>query len=513
MKPEANKAFTLELADKVLRSWGLILAGLFFGLAGAVAVLHFAPKVYEAKTRMWIATQQIPEDVVRTTVKDDMSRRLLAFRDAVLDQPYMIALIEQTYGLPESEEGLRAMIDRIRQGVVVRGVESRRLGTLSFEISYRDRDPQRTTNVVNTLTRLYISQNKEFREQRATATSDVIERMAEDAKTEFDQIDARLQRFIKEHQFETEEQLEMNFRLLETRKRDVELNRTQQDTVRARIENLENLLAQARSRSTISVDVSGEETVLDPLTQRIAQAKKELDDLRIHYSERHPDYLRKKRELEDLLALARSQRGSRDATGEGEDEVSLDPQVSALSQSLGEARQELFALETAADRLDRDITEYERRIEVEPEVQRQLNVLREEHAIYQENYRKLHRDAERAKESQEIEESELAQHIEVLEYASVPTLPISPRPERVVLVTLVMGFLIFVGPMVARAALNPVISSELGLRAFAEVPVLATVPTIPNPQNRGAERRRMLKNLGWTLTSFTTLVLVVVYLA
>ena len=43
------------------------------------------------------------------------------------------------------------------------------------------------------------------------------------------------------------------------------------------------------------------------------------------------------------------------------------------------------------------------------------------------------------------------QRIEVLEYAAVPGLPISPRPERVLFVALVLGCLVFVGPMLAMA--------------------------------------------------------------
>ncbi len=156
----------------------------------------------------------------------------------------------------------------------------------------------------------------------------------------------------------------------------------------------------------------------------------------------------------------------------------------------------------------RDIAEFERRIAVEPEVQRQLNALEEEHAVLREDYRKLQRDAERAKGSIDLEQSGMAEQMEVLEYAPVPGGPIEPDPKRIYAVCVAFACVLFVGPMLARHALDPPIMSEASLKAVADVPLLVAIPRIPTPANRSIPSRRLLKNITLSLLFGAVLVAV-----
>jgi hypothetical protein len=56
-----------------------------------------------------------------------------------------------------------------------------------------------------------------------------------------------------------------------------------------------------------------------------------------------------------------------------------------------------------------------------------------------------------------------------------------------------------VGPLLTYRFLNPLVSSEAGLRALTGVPVLVIVPRILTPQNRGYRLRRFLANVGMSL--------------
>ena len=223
MKSQSNTTLFLELGDRVLRSWWTVVAGLSIGLAVGYLALQYLPKVYQASTRIWISQQQIPEEVVRTTVTDDMSQRLMAFRDAVLEQDYMIELIEETFGLPATEEELRALIARVKGNIeVMPAGGGRRGGLQAFALSYRDAEPQRAAKVVNTLTTLFINQNSEHRREQAEATAETIQAMADKAKEELDVVAGQMAEFMQKHRFETESHLAANLELLDSRKQDLE---------------------------------------------------------------------------------------------------------------------------------------------------------------------------------------------------------------------------------------------------------------------------------------------------
>ena len=210
----AINPLVFDLLDTVRRSWWTIVAGVCVGLAAGAIALHYMPKKYEASTTIWISKQQIPESVVRSTVSEDMSQRLLFFKSAVLEQPYMVELIERVFGLPESEGELRELIAGVRRRVSVIAGGSGRRGLTAFALNYRDKNPKRAAKLVNTLAELYIAQNEEFRSGRAGRTAERIESMAAGAQAKFDKIDEEVNRFKTAHRFEVEGYLAENQDLL-----------------------------------------------------------------------------------------------------------------------------------------------------------------------------------------------------------------------------------------------------------------------------------------------------------
>ncbi|NIM61219.1 MAG: hypothetical protein GTO30_06045 [Acidobacteria bacterium] len=183
-RSSSSTTLLLELGDRVLRSWWTVVAGMCMGLAAGSIALAYLPKVYEATARIWISEQEISARVVESTVKDDMALKLAAFRDTVIADEYMIELIEQTYGLPATDEELTERMKQVRASLVVDTVENRRVGVQAFALAYRDEDPRQAAKVVNTLSALYVLQNAELRKESAVKVADAIQTMADRAKQE-----------------------------------------------------------------------------------------------------------------------------------------------------------------------------------------------------------------------------------------------------------------------------------------------------------------------------------------
>jgi hypothetical protein len=72
---------------------------------------------------------------------------------------------------------------------------------------------------------------------------------------------------------------------------------------------------------------------------------------------------------------------------------------------------------------------------------------------------------------------------------------------------LLAGLALFVGPIVLRAFLAPVVASEAGLRSVADVPVLVAIPRLITRDVLRATWNRRLRNVVASVASVAVLAL------
>ena len=90
---------------------------------------------------------------------------------------------------------------------------------------------------------------------------------------------------------------------------------------------------------------------------------------------------------------------------------------------------------------------------------------------------------------------------EVLSWAAVPTAPVEPQPLIIAAAGIGFGVLLFVGPLLGRSLLLPVIRSETHLKDLADIPVLITIPEIPTRAAARRARGRRLRNAGFSVAA------------
>ncbi|NJN65180.1 MAG: hypothetical protein HC882_10090, partial [Acidobacteria bacterium] len=157
MSSNPQVVLLIEVLQRVFRWWGLPLAGVLLGLAAAVALFVKLPKTYEARTLIFVSPSLISEEFVRSTVPDDMALRLRSLNEAVLSRPYLSRILAEVFRVdaehPDYEPSLRRLRSRVTATINQYNAET---GAGSFELTYRDSDPDLTAKVVNALAALYI---------------------------------------------------------------------------------------------------------------------------------------------------------------------------------------------------------------------------------------------------------------------------------------------------------------------------------------------------------------------
>ncbi len=238
---------------------------------------------------------------------------------------------------------------------------------------------------------------------------------------------------------------------------------------------------------------------------RLADLRLELEDLLLRYSESHPNVVAKKRQIEEFLA----RQGDRGPVGDPEAPTPEAPAGDVLdmqwSLQLRAAQRELDELRSQEQTLRGQIATYQRRIASTPVVEAEIQDRSRGVEALRQRYEKLQRDILQAKGAQEVEERQKGHSFKVVDAAGAPAMQIFPNPPLVLVVALVAGLALFVGPAIFRRLVSPLVSSEAGLRQLSQVPVLVAIPSIPSPTRHRQARRRFMKNFGLSVVSLTLL--------
>lgn len=508
MNPEDRKVVIIELVDEVRKSWWTVIAAVCFGLAGGLIATPYVPKVYEASTTMRIAPQSIPEDFLQTTVTETLAHRRLELMSAIKNRSYLEELMVRTVGAPNDDAERDAFVRGIRGSLVVDMPRGSNVLTLTI----KDGDPERAEGLVNALTKLYVEDHAESRASQAESTRQTFDDLASGAQEEFDEIDEQLNEFNTNHRFETESYLNANLTLLENGRRDIRINQGEQARLVEQIKTLKARIEQSNAALGNPMMPVGVDVLVDPSTQRLALLEAELQSLKVRYSDAHPSVVQKQRQVEDLRAALLGSSPDSGTPGEGgKPRRPIDPYVASLQAEIDEARREVARLKSDEGGMRRDVVKIETRISHTPEIQGRFNELTEQHRLLRERYLDYRGKAERSKQSELLEESHRGERLEVTEWAIVPFRPIFPNPMYIHLLGVGVGVLLFLGPLLLRHFVNPVIASEAGMRGSIDVPVLVSIPKVMTPENERASRAQFLKNMGLSALSTAALAAVAVF--
>jgi polysaccharide chain length determinant protein (PEP-CTERM system associated) len=501
-----NLTKILEVVDRVRKSWWTVIAGICLGLAASTAVLHYTPKTYEAETLIFVVPPQMPEQLVRGTVTDDMSTRLSALREAVISLPYLEILIEEIYGDVGGQEEFEKLVRSIRDRVEVTlmHVDRYQRGGV-FRLSYQDRESERAANVVNTLVKLYIEQNIQFRTNQARDTAATIKELADEVEVQLREVEQQTAAFKERHLYDTSEHLAANLQQLSATREELEANSR---AIIQEQDRLQTLLLQEDQAAWMAANIPDSTQASNPVIAEYLELRGELADLESRYQEDHPDVRRKQQELDDFLE-ANEGLAALEEAGEEEGIEILETTTPLRTQIIATQR-DIARLEAEGVRIQNEIDEYKRRIERTPRVDQELAELTKNYSVLQDSYRSYLEKYEDARAALRIEESQQGERFEIVEEATAPMLPIRPVPLLIYGLGLIGGITIFVGPIVSKYFLVPTISSESGLKEVSDFPVLISINQLPTPSVEREQRRRRIKNLTASALSIAAFVIMAV---
>lgn len=234
-----------------------------------------------------------------------------------------------------------------------------------------------------------------------------------------------------------------------------------------------------RSRDAIQMQITGNGTgkgagSVDPeLDARILSLQKNLDTLRMQFTDQHPDVIATKRLIGQLEAQRREEaKSGKSSVDRG---AGYSPMLQQLKVALSNAEARVAAMQA---RVDEYMARYDRvRAQTVngPELETQLAQLNRDYQVNKDNYEKLVARREAAKLS-----GDLSATPDMIKFRVVdpPTVPLQPSgPNRLRLASLVFAGALIAGIAVALllSQLRPTYLNQHSLRESTGLPILGSV--------------------------------------
>jgi polysaccharide chain length determinant protein (PEP-CTERM system associated) len=465
------------------RRWSALFT--FVGaMTAVISVVWFLPDVYRSTATVLIDRQQIPDELVRSTVTSGLEIRLHTISQEILSRSRLQALIERfdLYSDLRRRSPMEEVVERMRDDIRIdlKGGASRneRATTVAFTVGYTGRDPKKVALVTNTLASFYIEENLKVRERQAAGTAEFLRVQLDNMKRTLEQQEQVVSRFKERHIGELPQQMEANLATLEQLNSQLRLNSDQQ------IQNAER-------RAAVQKQLEDAESSVNPggpraAALRVEELQKQLTALRTRYSEKYPDVVRIKAEIAALQGQLQGAEQSGDAAGA----LPSSPQVAQLRASLDELNGRSRALQAEASALHGTLARYQSRVENVPRTEQEYQRLARDYEATKEQYHSLLMRQGEAEVAESMEQRQKGEQFRIIESAMVSEKPTAPNRGQLLLLGTLLALALAAGVVVAAEQLDTSFHTSEELRLHARVPVLVSIPRVATAEGRQERRRR-----------------------
>lgn len=539
----------------------LITIAIIF-LIGIVVALVWPP-TYRSQATILIKEQEVPSELVRSTVTSYAAQRIQMISQRVMTRSNLLKIIEKydLYKKDLKRKTTEEVLEEMRKDIGLKMIDANvvdprtgqpTLATIAFSLSYDGSSPGSTQKVAGELTSLYLAENLKTRKEKATETYAFLTDEAEKLASTITQLEEKLAGFKEEHAKSLPEMNNLNLSMMDRVER--ELDQLESD-LRSRYERksyMESQLAQINPL-TMMRSATGQ-AILDPAS-RLKALEAEYASITAKYSEQHPDVVKIKREIEGLkqhagasqdsvekakeLSRARSELKSmqKKYSSDHPDVVQMsrvvenlekelknieslpekqvveqqpdNPAYISLQSQLKTIDTEIASIKARKERLKQKLVEFEERIAKSPQVERDYSVLMRDHENATRRYRDIKARQMEADIGQQLEKESKGESFLLIEPAQFPERPI--RPNRLLIVLLAFGLSVGCGfgYVIVAEAIDSSIRGVNGVAVMLTAAPLAVIPAIFTPSDYFRRKKVNRLLIGVTVAGFAVVLLAI----
>jgi polysaccharide chain length determinant protein (PEP-CTERM system associated) len=216
--------------------------------------------------------------------------------------------------------------------------------------------------------------------------------------------------------------------------------------------------------------------------------RKNLDNLRLNYTEEHPDIVATRRVLEQLELQKQRELAERKSPI---DSLKQTPAYQQMQLSLAESEAKVAALQARATEYDRRYAELRAAAGKVPEVEAEYTQLNRDYAVTKQNYEALVARRESAQLSGDMDSNAGVMDFRIIDPARVPLSPSFPNRPLLSSAVLLAGILGGIALAFVLSQVRPTFTDRQSLREATGLPILGSVTMIWTEAQRARHKRNL----------------------
>jgi uncharacterized protein involved in exopolysaccharide biosynthesis len=534
-----------EVIGFIRRRWlAMALVAIVLAAVG-LPIVFTLPPLYRSTATILIEEQEIPNELVRSTITSYADERMQVIGQRVMTRATLLPIIEkfELYNkerrYASTEEVLEKMRKDIRVEPVSANITDRRSGnrgaaTIAFRLSFDSPEPAKAQRVANELVTLYLNENLRSRQQRVGETQTFLSDEAARVGREISELEGKLAKFKRENAGRLPELLSMNMQLRDRAESEL-------DEIDRRMRTLEERKIYLESQVVVMRDATppgataGDRT-LDP-NERLRVARNQLTSLEGVYADSHPDVVRLRREVAALEkntgatpveadvkrleeARAELKRLSERYAADHPDvnrqkrivasledaaakpvpkpkaeQQATNPGVISLQVQIQSANQEMKDLRGRRAEVVSRMGQYNVAIRETPGVEQLYRDLVRDHENASKKYQDLRAKQMEAEVAVELEKDRKGERFSLIEPPQYPDKPTEPNRKKLLAMAMIGSLGGGVGAGVLAESLNRSVTSPRSLASLLEAPVIGIVPRVVDEAARARRKRWLIFGL------------------
>ncbi len=464
------------------------------------------PPTYRAQSIILIEQQDIPSELVQTTITSYAQQRIEEIKTRIMTIGNIIDIVDR-YKLYDEKERLRKtrteIASEFRESVSIRPISAEvvdprsgrpAVATIAFSLSYRGDSPAKVQKVTNEITTLYLNENLKDRADSAKSTSDFLSTEAEVLREELERMDAELAAFKLENEgalpdlyqvnrdivLRSQEQLNAyEFQLKELQKRKLQLEAElillspyapvvlpTGEAVLGEEDRKQALMTQLRAAQSkytedhptviklkSEIESLGGINDIDKkeLEKQLRIEEERLAGLRNSYAEEHPQVIQARRVVKDL----------RNSMLKLESEVSEkpanpdNPAYLTMQNQLNLTKEDMRLMKDQIKELKIKVEKHQGYLLRTPDVEKEYRrLLREQESTYI-KFQEIRQKQMSADLAQNLESEQRGERFTLIQPPELPVDPVSPNRAALIL----LGAILALGAGVGAAILKELLQS------------------------------------------------------
>lgn len=530
------------------RKYWIIIPAVLLAIATVVVVFSL-PATYKSQGTILIESQEIPNDLVRSTVTSYADQRIEVIKQRLMTTSRVMDMIRK-YDLYRAERqktaATSALVELFKSNVSVDLVQANvtdpvsgraKRASIAFTVSFMDKSPQKAQQVANELVTEFLNENVKARTDRAAETRDFLKEEGDKFQARVRELEKQIAEFKDRYSQSLPELLQYNLSMIQRLTDEQNANQNEILVLKDQVTTLSLQLSTIPSALPTNISNVNEVTTSQ---QRLEQLRIQYSDLLSKYEPNHPDVLRVKRQIDalqkelgvsgnsrevieaeleqanaelnilkekyaenhpDLKALnskiaslqSRLKTATReDKTSNQSNNKNVNPAYVQIQAKITSTEGEIARLKNRQEEIKEKIADFEKRVAETYQVQRAYNELTRDHENTLGKYRELRSKQLQAELAQNLESENKGESFTLIEPPAVPSKAEKPNRPKL----LILGLGASVGAGLGLAFLVEMFFG--GVRGYTQVAhIVGKSPLVVIPMittTRELARRKTLRN-------------------